>query len=242
MDKNKVILREKRNADFSYDEAIKTLRTNIQFCGANIRVIMITSTVPSEGKSNTSLEIARSLAQLGKKVILIDADIRKSVVESKYQMDNSVPGLSQYLSSQCKLEEAICKSDSEGSDIIFSGPYAPNPAELMEEPTLDKLLEWSRENYDYVIVDTPPLNSVIDGAIVAPKCDGVILVVASGAISYKLVQKAKTQLEKTGCRILGAVLNKVDTGKGGYYYSKYGGYYKRYGDYYGNNPKENEAE
>ena len=196
-------------------------------------MIMITSTVPEEGKSNISLEIAASLAQIGKKVLLIDGDIRRSTFASKYHVDQMVPGLSQYLSGQCQLEEMICQTETDGMDIIFSGPYAPNPAELLEEPALDKLLLWCRENYDYVIVDTPPINSVIDGAVIAPKCDGVILVTASGAVSYKLVQKAKSQLDKTGCRILGVVLNKVDTGKGGYYYNKYGGYYKRYGGYYG---------
>lgn len=233
---NKAVLRVKKEADFHYDEAIKALRTNIQFCGTNIRTVMVTSTIPEEGKSNISLEIARSFAQAGKKVILIDADIRRSSLAAKYQRDHVTPGLSQYLSGQCQLEEAVCQTDTQGLDIIFSGPYAPNPAELMEEPTMEKLLLWCKENYDYVIVDTPPINSVIDGAVVAPKCDGVLLVTASGVVSYKLVQKAKGQLEKTGCRILGVVLNKVDTGKGGYYYNKYGGYYKRYGGYYG---KEN---
>lgn len=233
MEKKKAVLHIKKEADFPYDEAIKALRTNIQFCGSNVRMIMITSTVPEEGKSNISLEIAASLAQIGKKVLLIDGDIRRSTFASKYHVDQMVPGLSQYLSGQCQLEEMICQTETDGMDIIFSGPYAPNPAELLEEPALDKLLLWCRENYDYVIVDTPPINSVIDGAVIAPKCDGVILVTASGAVSYKLVQKAKSQLDKTGCRILGVVLNKVDTGKGGYYYNKYGGYYKRYGGYYG---------
>lgn len=233
MVKSKAKLRTKQKADFQFDEAIKTLRTNIQFCGANIRAIMVTSTLPEEGKSTISFEIARALAIMGKKVILIDADIRQSSMASKYQIDNSVLGLSQYLSGQKDLEEGVvCETDIPGMDVIFSGPYAPNPAELLEEPVLDKLIAWCREEYDYCIVDTPPLSSVIDGAIVAPKCDGVVLVVASGKVSYPLVQKTKAQLEKTGCRILGAVLNKIDTKKGGYYYNKYGSYYKHYGNYY----------
>ncbi len=226
-------LREKRDADFQYDEAIKALRTNIQFCGANIKVIMITSAVPGEGKSSLSLEIAGALAQIGKKVLLIDSDIRRSTFASKFHMGQKAPGLSQYLSGQCQMLETICETDTEGMEIIFSGPYAPNPAELLEESAMDKLLAWCREHYDYVIVDTPPIGSVTDGAVIAPKCDGVILVTGSGAVSYKMSQRAKNQLEKAGCRILGAVLNKVDTRKGGYYDSKYGGYYKRYGSYYG---------
>lgn len=234
MVKNKVKLRVKQETGFQFDEAIKTLRTNIQFCGANIRMIMVTSTLPEEGKSTMSFEIARAMALMGKKVILIDADIRRSTMAAKYQIDNPVPGLSQYLSGQHELEDGlICETDIPDLDVIFSGPYAPNPAELLEEPALDKLIAWCREEYDYCIIDTPPLSSVIDGAIIAPKCDGAVLVVASGKVSYPLVQKAKAQLEKTGCRILGAVLNKIDTKKGGYYYNKYGSYYKHYGDYYG---------
>lgn len=115
-------------------------------------------------------------------------------------------------------------------DIIFTGPIPPNPSELLGGDAFKNMLEVLRMKYDYVIVDTPPLGSVIDGAVVGAICDGTVLVVESGAISYKFAQNVKEQLDKVGCRILGCVLNKVNTKKNPYY-GKYYGYY--YGSYYG---------
>lgn len=224
-------------SSYAYSEAIKTLRTNIQFCGSNVRKIMFTSALPDEGKSQIAVVTAVSLAQIGKKVLLIDADIRKSVLASRYQMKKEVGGLSQYLSGQKKLEDVINRTDVENFDIIFAGPYSPNPAELLEEDLFGELINYGAEQYDYVILDTPPMGAVIDGAIVATKCDGAVMVIESGSISYHLEQKVKDQLDKSGCRILGVVLNKVrpDEDPHGKYYGKYGKYgkYGRYGKYYG---------
>lgn len=218
--------------DYNYKEAVKTLRTNIQFCGNNIRVIMITSSVPGEGKSDTAFAIAESLTQIGKRVLLIDADIRKSVLQTRYQLEEEVSGLSQYLSGQKKLAEVVYDTNVENLKIIFAGPYSPNPAELLEEDLCGKMFESLKPFYDYIIVDTPPMGNLIDGAIVATYCDGAVMVVESGAVSYRLVQKVKDQLEKSGCRILGVVLNKMDI-YNQKYYGKYGKYgvYKKYGAY-----------
>ena len=122
-------------------------------------------------------------------------------------------------------------------DIIIAGPVSPNPTELLSGRLFEQLLQSERDNYDYIIVDAPPLGSVIDAAIIAKHIDGAIIVVESGAISYKLAQNVKSQLEKSECRILGVVLNKMDLEKNGYYGSYYGKYYgKNYGNYgdYGN--------
>ena len=235
MNEQTVKLKSKIKDDYNYKEAIKTLRTNIQFCGSNIRTIMFTSALPDEGKSDVSFAVAKSMAQIGKKTIMIDADIRKSILVSRYQLEQEVSGLSQYLSGQVKLEETIYESNVENLDVMFAGPYSPNPAELLEEELFGQLFETLKETYDYIIVDTPPMGNLIDGAIVARHCDGVVLVIESGAISYRLEQKVKSQLEKTGCRILGAVLNKVDLRSEKYYgrYGKYGKYgkYDRYEAY-----------
>ena len=227
---NKIRLSQYEVSDYNYVEAIKTLRTNLQFSGSSIRVIMFTSSIPNEGKSETSFQLASSLAQLGKHVLLIDADIRKSVTVSRYQLDHEVNGLSQYLSSQVTKEEAIYQTNVNGLEVMFAGPYSPNPAELLEEEMFTKLVLWARETYDYVIIDTPPMGNLIDGAIVARHCDGAVLVIESGAISFRLLQKVKAQLEKSGCRILGTVLNKVTVDHSGYYryYGKYGRYGKQY--------------
>ena len=221
--------------DYNYKEAIKTLRTNIQFCGNSIHVVMFTSAMPDEGKSDVSFALAESLSQIGKKTLMVDADIRKSVLVSRYQLEHEVNGLSQYLSGQKTLEEAIYQTNIENLDVMFAGPYSPNPAELLEEELCGEMFRELREKYDYIIVDTPPMANLIDGAIVARHCDGAVMVIESGAISYRLEQKVKNQLEKTGCRILGVVLNKMDLHSEKYYgkYGKYGRYgkYKKYDTY-----------
>lgn len=229
--------------DYHYNEAIKTLRTNIQFCGTNIKTIMLTSSLPDEGKSDIAFALASSLAQIGKKAVLIDADIRKSVMVSRYQLDQEVYGLSQYLSGQKSLEHVLYDTNVENLSMVFAGPYSPNPAELLEEELFGRMLLWMREMYEYVIIDTPPMANLIDGAIVARQCDGAVMVVESGTISYRLEQKVKGQLEKSGCRILGVVLNKVNMEKNGYY-SKYYGRYGKYGKYskYGHYGKYEKAE
>lgn len=238
MSKQTVSLNNLMKDEYSYNEAINTLRTNIQFCGSNIRKIMLTSAMPDEGKSSVSFYLAYSLAQIGKRVLLIDADIRKSVLASRYQLEKKVDGLSQYLSGQKTLDEVIYGVDGlENFSIIFAGPYSPNPVELLEEELFGNIFSKMGQVYDYIIVDTPPMASLIDGAIVSQYCDGAVMVIESGAISYRLEQKVKEQLEKSGCRILGVVLNKVDINTQGYYgkYGKYGKYakYDRYKEYGG---------
>lgn len=232
-----ITLKNIGSGDYAYEEAVKTLRTNIQFCGSNIHTIMLTSSGPDEGKSEVTFALARSFAEAGKKVLMIDADIRKSVLAARYELEGDVGGLSQYLSGQKKLEEVCCSTNVENLDVIFSGPYSPNPAELLGEDLFTKLAEWSRAEYDYVVIDTPPIMNVIDGAIVARVCDGAVLVVESGAVSYRIAQRVKQQMEKTGCRILGVVLNKTSRDGGGYYSGRYSPYY-RYGRYekYGEQP------
>lgn len=142
-------------------------------------------------------------------------------------------GLSQYLSGQTTMEEIVHTTNVENLDVVLSGPYSPNPAELLEDPTFKTLLDWAREEYDYVIIDTPPMMNLIDAAIIAEEADGAVLVIESGTISYRLVQKVKEQLEKSGCKILGTVLNRTNTeNSGGYYKKYYGKYYKKYDKYY----------
>ena len=228
-----IIQDEKR--DYQYEEAMKTLRTNIQFSGNGLKVIMLTSAMPDEGKSETSFQLAISMAQTEGRVLFIDADIRKSVLVSRFGGGQQIYGLTQYLTGQRPLGEVLYHTNLPNLDIIFSGPMAPNPAELLSEDAFSKLIAWARNEYDTIIIDTPPLGSVIDGAIIAQRCDGAILLVESGALSYRLVQKAKRQLERTGCRILGAVLSRVDMAGSGYYH-RYYGKYSKYTKYYEHEP------
>lgn len=216
-------LEEKK--DYRFEEALKTLRTNLQFCGTNIKTILFTSAVPGEGKSQIVFSEAESLAALGKKVLIVDADIRKSVLLARYQVDKETGGLSEYLSGQKKLDDVVFKTNISGLDIIFSGPYSPNPSELLAEPLFKKALEEKRESYDYILIDTPPMGGLIDGAIIARECDGAVLVIESGAVSRRVLKRVKAQLERSGCRILGAVLNKVKSEANGYYGKQYDKYY-----------------
>lgn len=223
-------LERTQTLDFRSNEAYKLLRTNIQFCGGDVKTICLTSCMPNEGKSNVSFNLAVSFAESGKKVIFIDADLRRSVIVGRYKPDQAVIGLTHYLSGQNLSEEIMYETNINNLDIIFTGPVPPNPVELLGSENFLKLLKKLRADYDYVILDTPPLGSVIDSAIVAENCDGVVFVIEANAISYKFAQRVKKQLEKGNCKILGAVLNKVPTNNSRYkYYSKkYNKYDKKY--------------
>lgn len=225
----KVIIEDIRKQDFHYAEAIKTLQTNIQFAGKNTKVVMITSCFPNEGKSDIALSLAKEMAASGKRVLLLDADIRKSSFISRFRIQEKVYGLSQYLSGQITPQDLIYMTNYHNMNMIFSGPTAPNPTNLLGDEIFAMMMDTLRQHYDYIFVDTPPISSVIDAAIVAQRCDGAIMVVESEAVSYRAVQKALAQIEKSGCSILGGVLNKVDT-KRNKYYSSY--YNKKYGEYY----------
>ncbi len=216
--------------DYRTSEAYKTLRTNIEFCGKDVKVIALTSCTPGEGKSSVSVQLAASLAEAGKKVMFIDADLRKSVLLGRLRIHQNVKGLVHLLSGQGQLADVICMTDIPNLHMIFAGPVPPNPAELLGSKYFKKLLSSLREVYDYIIIDTPPLGSVIDSAVIAQECDGAALVLSANAISYKFAQDVKEQLEKSNCKILGVILNKVDM-SGNSYYGKY--YGKYYGQYYG---------
>ena len=238
----KVNFEKKKELDFKTNEAYKTLRTNISFSGDDIHVIAFTSSVPNEGKSAVSFNLAVSLAEDGKNVLYIDADIRKSVTIARYGVDIETKGLSHYLSGQCKLEEVIYETNIDKFSVIFTGQIAPNPSELLGNDRFKKLVATQREAFDYIIIDCPPLGSVIDAAIVAKECDGAVIVIETDNASYKIVQRVKKQLEQSGCRILGAVLNKVEMGGKGYYgKGYYGNYYGRYYGNYGDYGNEKEA-
>ena len=188
-----------------------------------------------------SFNLAISMAETGKKVLFIDADLRKSVLIGRYKINKAIKGLTQYLSGVEQLDDVRYGTNVKNMDLILSGPVPPNPAELLNNEKFTELLETARKEYDYVIIDTPPIGQVIDPAIVAQQTDGVIFLISQANISYKYAQKQIEQMRKSGCRILGAVLNKVDPEeKGGYYGGYYGKYSKKgygygYGYGYGNN-------
>ena len=177
----------------------------------------------------------QSIGLISSASLYIDADIRKSVTVVRYGVDVETKGLAHYLSGQAKLEQVIYETNIDNLSVIFTGQTAPNPSELLGNDRFKKMLEQEREEFDYIIIDCPPLGSVIDAAIVAKECDGAIIVIETDNVSYKIVQRVKKQLDQSGCRILGAVLNKVEMGGKGYYgKGYYGNYYGRYYGDYGN--------
>ena len=217
--KLRVELTDPRKSNYFYEEALKTLRTNIQFAGADIKTILVTSSFPNEGQSDVVFQLAK------------ETDIRKAVLGQRNLVDSDVKGLSQYLSGQAPVRDILYGTNYENMDVIFAGPMAPNPSELLNGKVFAKLMIELKQRYDYVLIDTPPMANVVDAAIVGKVCDGAILLIESGFVGYRAAQKAIKQLEKSGTHMLGAVLNKVDTKKEKYY--SYYSYGSKYGYGYG---------
>ena len=211
--------------NFQVEESFKALRSNIIFSGSDIKVVGLTSCQPNEGKSSVSLNLAVTMAELGKRVIFIDGDLRKSVLLGRYRINKPIKGLTHYLSGLNTMDEIIYSANVDNLHLIFSGQVPPNPSELLDSYSFTRLISRLREEYDYIIIDTPPLGAVIDAAIIAKNCDGMALVIEANSISYKFAQKVKAQLEKTETKILGVILNKVDMTESGYYGKYYGKYY-----------------
>lgn len=214
--------------EFLLQESLKVLRTNIMFSGADVKAVGLTSFGAAEGKTTICLQLAISLAQIGKRVLLVDADLRKSVLAGRLRVKGKMEGLSHYLSGLANVNELLCETDIDGLYIMFAGARVPNSTDLLSSEGFKRLIPALKENFDYIIVDTAPLGQVVDCAVMASVLDGVVMVVDSTKNSYKLERRIKAQLEKAEGKVLGVVLNQVDyKDRLGYY-----GYGKRYGGYY----------
>lgn len=233
----KVILKNLVEFSYAMKESLRALKTNIQFCGDDVKVIMFTSAMPNEGKSTLTVNLARSLSESGKSVLVIDTDMRKSVLMGRLRvkgaLKDEVYGLSHYLSGQKSLGEVVYQTQIPKLCMVFAGPSVPNPTEILEKKYFDAMIKFAREHFDYILIDSAPIGAAIDGAIVAKSCDGVALVVSQGDTDRRILLDVKKQLELADVRILGVVLNKVKQEKSHYgkYYGKYYGRY--YGSYYG---------
>jgi len=207
-----------KKMDYYGQEAYKTLRTNVQFLGKDTKVVAFTSCMPNEGKSSVTFNLAYSMAEAGKKVLFIDADLRKSVLIGRYKISDGGKGLSHFLSGISPIDEVLANTNVPNLSMIVSGPVPPNPSELLQTELFKSFISATRQLYDYVFIDTPPLGSVIDCAVVARYCDGIILIIEANKNSYKFVQKVKEQIDMTDCKLLGAVINKVNIAKKKGYY------------------------
>ena len=210
------------------EEYYNALRTNIQLSGNNLKVIAVTSVAPSEGKSTTATNVAWAFAHAGYKTLLIDADIRNSVMPGIFKSREKITGLTDYLAGTQDLSHGLCETNVENLFVIQSGAVSPNPTALLQSENFGVMIETLRKYFDYIIVDTAPIGVVIDAAIIVQKCDASILVVEAGVAKRREVQKAKNQLEHTGTPFLGVVLNKFDVQREKYgSYGGYGNYEKR---------------
>lgn len=222
---------------YAIEEAINRLRVNISFQGSNIRKIMIISTMPDEGKSFVSMQLWRQMAEADVKSVLVDLDLRKSVMIDKYRIcqedGGRILGTSFYLANDIFLEECVLRTGIGKGDILPNNDNLVNPSMLLEGDKLEDTLNALAENYRYVIIDAPPLNLVSDGERIGSLCDGAILVVRGGETPKKMVHNSMRQLERAGCPLLGIALSRVQGSGGGYYYKQYGkGYYgSNYGYY-----------
>lgn len=216
--------------DYRLTEGLNQLKTNLAFCGKDIKVITITSSVPNEGKSSVAFDLYKTMAEGGKKILMVDADLRKSVLAAKYHIQGIDKGLSHYLTGQAEIEDIIYETETEGFYLSVAGPLSPDPTSLLDSDQFQKFIDKVREDYDYVIIDAPPLGVVIDAVIIGKYCDGAVLVIEQGVIKRKVVQDVIKQLKRGEVRILGAVLNKVDERIGAYGAYDYKYSYSYYGD------------
>ncbi|WP_026882545.1 CpsD/CapB family tyrosine-protein kinase [Clostridium akagii] len=206
-------------------EAYRTLRTNIQFSNfdEDLNTILVTSSGPGEGKSTTAANLALSMAETGKKVLLIDADLRKPSLHKKFNISNN-KGISNLLIGQFKFAD-VAQRYTENLYLLTSGTIPPNPSEMLSSKKMKIFLEEAKGNFDFIILDTPPVVAVTDAQLLSTMVGGVLLVVAAGQAEVAAAQKAKELLENVKANIIGVVLNKAEIGNGknyGYYHYYYG--------------------
>ncbi len=235
----KATIQQDLELDYAGTEALNTICSNLIFSGKNVRKIVITSCEPNDGKSFVAMQVAYNMAKRGKRVLLLDADLRLSVMNSHYsiQLIGMGLGLAHLLSGQCQLDDAIYETNIPNVFLIPIGTDVQAPLSLIATPDFDSLIQTMGVSFDMVIIDAPPIGLVIDAAEIAKSCDGSLIVLEYAKTHRKALQEARQQMERAGKPILGCILNKVSMDRlstkkyysygGKYGYNKYG----RYGKY-----------
>lgn len=224
---------------YAVTEALNTLWTNLSYSGKDMKAIAFTSCHPNEGKSFTVMNLARIIAGTGKSVLVVDADLRKSVLAGRYRISNPmgpIRGLAHYLAGQCQLEDIVYASNVQGLNLLLAGHEVLNSFALLNSPLFPNMMENLRKQFDVLLVDTPPVGTIIDAAIVSRSCDGTVLVVKENDVSRRELLEIRKQIEKVGGRVLGTVLNDVVFNQHGlkkYYYKAYYKYSSSDNAYYG---------
>lgn len=223
--------------DYAGTEALNTVCTNMSFSGRNLKKILMTSCDAGDGKSYMTMYIAQNMAKRGKRVIVVDADLRRSAMVKRYAVstENEWVGLAHYLAGYNKLDEVVYQTNLDGLYILPIGRHVANPIPLLNTNEFAGMLDILAEKFDLVLVDAPPVGVVIDAAEMAQFCDGSILVVSFGDTRRRVLKTVKRQMEQSGCPIIGCVINKVtfDSLSSKKYYNYGYGYGYGYGYKYG---------
>ena len=222
---NKIKMDSIQELPYAVEESINRLRINVSFLGNEIKKIMVVSTLPNEGKSFVTMQMWKQMANAGIKSVLVDADMRNSVLAKKNDMERQdgkeMKGLVNYLAEDFSLDEVIYESPFENGYIIPNVENIINPSMLLESDKFGNMLNELSKDYRYVFVDAPPLGLVSDAEKIGSMCDGAILVIRSGEITRAEVKNSIKQLERSGCKILGVVLNRATDLKNKYSKQKY---------------------
>jgi len=224
--------------DYHAREAVNTLCTNLSLAWGDFKKLMITSCHPEEGKSFIAMNLLRSFAELGQRVVLVDADIRASRLIGTYDIQveasqgKNVIGLSAYLAGRCSLDDILGITNIPNAWMVLAGKTVINSLSLFASPRFNTLLNDLAAKFDIVLVDAPPIGTIIDPARIAESCDGMLLVIQSGSVVVQELSDVIKQIEKTKCPLLGTVLNMYDNKRYGNkrYYNKYGSYGKYYNE------------
>lgn len=201
-------------------EQYRTLRTNLQRLNKEhpVKVVAFTSAIHNEGKTTTAVNMAVAMTyEIHKKILLVDGDLRKGTTHVLLGLENTV-GISEYLFSEISLASVIRKTPVQNLDVILSGHVPPNPSELLDSPKMKEFLSWAKENYDFVLLDTPPVIALTDAAVLGEHCDGIVVVVQAGRTKREVVKQTELLLTQGGCSILGYVLTNVEYYIPSYYY------------------------
>lgn len=211
-------------------EAFRTLRTNIQFSGLDdsLSSIVVTSSAPSEGKSTVLINLAITIAQSGKKVLVIDCDIRRPTVHKKLGLPNAEGLTNLLIQDKESFDEVVLTTKVPNLSALTSGPTPPNPAELLGTKRMKSIIRQLTGSFDMVLIDAPPVIAVTDAQILATIAEGTLIVTSYGATEKFGLVKTKELLDKVGAKVLGVVINKVPEKSEHYYYGKYdNSYYKQ---------------
>ncbi|NLF26714.1 MAG: CpsD/CapB family tyrosine-protein kinase [Clostridiales bacterium] len=225
--------------DYAGNEAINTLCTNLSFAGSEVKRIMFTSAHVAEGKSFLAMQVMRTIGKMGRSVVLVDADLRRSVLVSRYgaQAEGEAQGLAHFLAGLTEMENIVYRTNLPGACLIPIGRDVANPLPLLNSNRFPVLLDRLAQAFDVVLIDSPPVGMVIDAAQIAKHCDGVVFAVEFNSTRRHELKEARHQIEQSGCPILGCVINKVsfDSYSAKRYYNKT--YYSHYNSEYHRKPE-----